>query len=241
MRALQFLDSGGDIGNAVKMAFQKPNIEYKIVGDRLVEIDQDANTLTEAYSPDKPNTYSKEQVSSMNILRDDLRKDMENFSLTRQGWNNIETFYTNSGGVSDYALAVGFAKILDPGSVAREGEVSAVANAGSLSGALKSQLLNALNGTGKLPEAVRWDIAKLSREMYVKKIPEAQAIMENYKKVAEKVGITLEDIYSGRGISMPNDLTIVNNAPIPMPLNWGEGQEAWNTLSREEQQEFVNG
>jgi hypothetical protein len=243
MRALQLLDAGGSVSDALSMGFEKPesNIEYKIVDGKLVRINKSDDTVTEAYSPSESGVYSKEQITSMNILRDDLRKDVEKFSLTKQGWENIETFYTNPGGVSDYALAVGFAKILDPGSVAREGEVKAVANSGSLSDALKSQIINALNGQGKLPESVRADIANLSREMYVKKIPEAQSIIENYKRIAAKAGLELEDIYSGQPFSMPNELNIIRNDAIPMPLNWGEGQEAWNTLSREEQQEFVNG
>ena len=109
--------------------------------------------------------YSKEQLSAMNTLRDDLRKDTEKFNLLKQGWDNIQTFYSNPGGVSDYALAVGFAKILDPGSVAREGEVAAVANSGSLGDVLKSQILNALQGEGTLPPAVRQQIAQLSRQL----------------------------------------------------------------------------
>lgn len=182
--------------------------------------------------------YSKEQLTAMNTLRDDLRKDTEKFNLLKQGWNNIETFYSNPGGVSDYALAVGFAKILDPGSVAREGEVAAVANSGSLGGALKSQILNALQGQGKLPPAVRQQIAELSRGLYANQIPEAQAVLGNYEKVAGRAGLTLEDIYSGPMFEMPK---AIEPSVIPMPKNWPNGEAAWNALSDNEKQEYING
>jgi hypothetical protein len=174
----------------------------------------------------------------MNTLRDDLRKDTEKFNLLKQGWNNIETFYSNPGGVSDYALAVGFAKILDPGSVAREGEVAAVANSGSLGGALKSQIVNALQGTGKLPPAVRQQIAELSRDLYANQIPEAQAVLQNYGRIAERAGLTMEDIYSGPMFEVPG---AVKPAVTPMPNNWPSGQAAWDALSEQEKQEFING
>ena len=182
--------------------------------------------------------YSKEQLSAMNTLRDDLRKDTEKFNLLKQGWDNIQTFYSNPGGVSDYALAVGFAKILDPGSVAREGEVAAVANSGSLGGALKSQILNALQGEGKLPPAVRQQIAQLSRQLYSNQIPEAQSVLQNYGRIAERAGLTMEDIYSGPTFKMPEE---IKPAVIPMPSNWPSGQAAWDALSEQEKQEFING
>ena len=38
--------------------------------------------------------------------------------------------FDNLGGVSDYALTIAFAKILDPGSVVRDSEQAAIANTG---------------------------------------------------------------------------------------------------------------
>ena len=202
------------------------------VGDKLVD-----ETGKVIFGGDT-SRYSKEQLSAMNALRDDLRKDTEKFNLLKQGWDNIQTFYSNPGGVSDYALAVGFAKILDPGSVAREGEVAAVANSGSLGGALKSQILNALQGEGKLPPAVRQQIAQLSRQLYSNQIPEAQSVLQNYGRIAERAGLTMEDIYSGPTFKMPEE---IKPAVIPMPSNWPSGQAAWDALSEQEKQEFING
>jgi len=53
MRALQLLDAGGSVSDAATMAFQKPNIEYKIVDGRLVKIDQDANNVDVVYEGKK--------------------------------------------------------------------------------------------------------------------------------------------------------------------------------------------
>jgi hypothetical protein len=79
----------------------------------------------------------------------DFRQDIQ------PGYLKIIQFYNNRDPVGDYSLAVGYAKMIDPGSVAREGEVSAVANSGSIPDTLKAQLLNALTGNGRLPQRVR--------------------------------------------------------------------------------------
>lgn len=249
-KTIEWLRSNG-YADAAAMIEQNPavasNVLSSVLADRMKKpgkpqvfsvdgklVDETGNII---YGGDT-SQYTKEQLSAMNTLRDDLRKDTETFSLLKQGWNNIETFYSNPGGVSDYALAVGFAKILDPGSVAREGEVAAVANSGSLGGALKSQIVNALQGTGKLPPEVRQQIAELSRDLYAKQIPEAQRVLENYGRIAGRAGLTMEDIYSGPMFEVPG---AVKPAETPMPSNWPSGQAAWDALSEQEKQEFING
>ena len=56
-----------------------------------------------------------------------------------------------SSPVSDYQAAVEFAKTIDPGTFAREGEAAAIAGA-NLPADQKQMLLNVLNGTGKMQE-----------------------------------------------------------------------------------------
>ena len=210
--------------------------ETVVVGDKLIN-----KSTGEVIFGGSSSGYSEEQISVMNTLRDDVRKDAERFSLLKQGWDNISTFYTNPGVVSDYALAVGFAKILDPGSVAREGEVAAVANAGSLGGALKSQIINALKGEGKLPESVRAEIAQLSYSLYANRVPEAKSMLDNYKRIAEKAGLEMRDIYGGPMFDLPKEPPRPAAKDIPMPSNWPNGQAAWDLLSDEEKKEFING
>ena len=90
----------------------------------------------------------------------DFRKDIQT------GYLKIMQFYDNRDPIGDYSLAVGYAKMIDPGSVAREGEVNAVANSGSIPDTLKAQLLNALTGNGRLPQRVRAGIYNRAIEIF---------------------------------------------------------------------------
>jgi hypothetical protein len=146
------------------------------------------------------------QMKEAGGLRDDLRTDLKDFELAQQGWQGIKTFYQNPGAVSDYALAVGFAKILDPGSVVREGEVAAVAKSGQIGEALKSQLKNAFTGEGALPQEIRDEIAQLSRQLYADRATTAKTTLERYTAYAGKSGLGQEDIYMGAPIKMPEPL-----------------------------------
>ena len=97
-------------------------------------------------------------------------------------------------------LYVAFAKIVDPGSVAREGEVRAVQNAGSMFPAFKQFLESALDVTGKtgrLSRVMRREIANLASQMYNTKAQDAQKSIYNYERLAKKAGLKLEDIWFG--------------------------------------------
>jgi hypothetical protein len=164
-----------------------------------------------------------------NSYRDDLRTEPEvaNFRLVRQGFDTIESLYQNPGAVSDYALAVGFAKIVDPGSVAREGEVAAVQGSTALSDRLKQQVINALNGTGALPEESRKEIADLGMRFYNRSAERASTVLGSYRRRADRANIPFDEIWAGGDITMlPDDylstLTINANAkdrfPPPPPV-----------------------
>ena len=124
-QALAYLQGGGSATEALKMALQTADpMKGVAVGNNLVN-PVTGEVIYETPTPPAP-AISDEQFGNINTLRDDVRTDLATFEVVKQGYNNITTFYTNPSGTSDYALAVAFAKILDPSSVAREGEVAAV-------------------------------------------------------------------------------------------------------------------
>ena len=181
--------------------------------------------------------YTKDQISLMGSLRDDLRKDVGEYNLISQGYDRILQFYNNPNAVSDYALAVSFAKILDPGSVAREGEVAAVQNAGARVPALGQALKNAITGEGALTPEVRQQIAEASRNQYASVVPKAQQQIEAYKAIAQKGGLTLQDIYTGPEFKEPQAVvpSIIPQSAIDANLD----QQDWNEMSLEDKKAFM--
>lgn len=182
--------------------------------------------------------YTLKQSSKIDTLSDDIRMEMKPFELVKGHWDRLSLFYENSGAVSDYALAVGFAKILDPTSVARQSEVDAVNASGAASQATKQAIINAINGKGKMPEQLRQEIVELARGIYIKKAKSAQTKLGKYESSANGFGIKLKDIYFGDDIVMP---AAVVPSVIPVSFkNSGMTQDQWSALPRDRKQALID-
>lgn len=182
---------------------EQPNVME--VGGKLVD-----ETGRVVYDPTNGQTppMSADQLSGLNTLRDDATTATAELGAMGDAWKNIETFYQNPGSVSDRALVIAFAKILDPTSVVRESESAAIANSGSLEAGLKSTLLNTLRGGGNLPPDIRNEIVRLSQQMYSAKIPGAQKRVEMLRETARRAGLPPELIFPG-DFSMPGPVTLL--------------------------------
>lgn len=129
--------------------------------------------------------FSENQLRLADSLRDDLTKQLKPFEDISSAFKQIAGFYDeaqrDNNPVSDYSLAVQYAKVIDPGTAAREGEVAAIATAGSLSGAFRAALTNALMGTGKLSPRMRASIYNNALKIYGTKLPGALSLVERYE------------------------------------------------------------
>jgi hypothetical protein len=172
--------------------------------------------------------FTQNELQLANSLRDDLTKQIEPFRDIRSSFSQIDGFYEEAqlenSPVSDYSLAVQYAKVIDPGTAAREGEVAAIATAGAMSSAFKAALTNALMGTGKLSPRMRASIYNNALRIYGTKLPGALATIERYKTQsnAQKdglfnlVGLNVDaESYKpvGEGGYQPKDIDSLAEAP----------------------------
>jgi hypothetical protein len=222
----------------VKLAYDMANQRGVVVDDMII----DPVTGRVIYEPPAGSTpeLSKDQLAALNTIRDDVRTELSTFEVVKQGYNNILTFYDNPGSTSDYALAVAFAKVLDPGSVAREGEVAAVQNAGAKVPALGQALRNAIDGTGSLTQKVRQEIADLATEIYAERAGAAQVILDSYGTLAKQAGVPAEFIYAGQIPAVRPVVPVVAPPPPPGvdPATW---PGVWAGMSAEQRRRFVEG
>ena len=207
--------------------------EVREVNGRLVRVMPDG-TVQEIYGSANA---TPEQIAQANVLRDDLNKELGDFFIVRSGYENIMTFYDNPNAVTDYALAVAFAKVLDPGSVAREGEVSAVANAGARVPALAQSLMNAITGAGSLTDEVRRQIAQAAADVYSQKAVSAQNSINEYKQSASEFDIPWRLVYMGGEIPAPRSFG-APAAPQSTPAPEGVDQKVWDEMTPEEKAAF---
>jgi len=157
--------------------------ENKIDNNENVDTESEDNEGNIVSTKPKLIRLTKAQHSQAKDFRKTIMDQTKDFRQDIQpGYLKIIQFYNNRDPIGDYSLAVGYAKMIDPGSVAREGEVSAVANSGSIPDTLKAQLLNALTGNGRLPQRVRAGIYNRAIEIFNTERKKALEIIDAVNK-----------------------------------------------------------
>ncbi len=247
MQAAAALENGVvDAQTAYKIATQEaaptdPWAGTKEIGGKLYRMGPNGPELV--IGPEQTGGLNPDQLSGLNTLRDDLNSELSNFNVVKQGYNNITTFYNDPNGVSDYALAVAFAKILDPGSVAREGEVAAVQGAGAKVPALGQALKNAITGEGQLTPETRYQIANLAAEIYMEQAKSAQSKIDFYRSTAKRGGLPEDLVYSGEGVDAGQKPAPITAPAVPPALGktQEEWQAVWDAMTDKERKEFLGG
>ena len=106
-------------------------------------------------------------------LRSEFEKAAKPFTELAQAFQKIETAAKNPSGAGDISLVYGFMKVLDPGSVVREGEFATAANAGGVPDTVRSLYNRAIQGQ-RLSERVREDFLSQARNLI-----ESQRVLSN--------------------------------------------------------------
>ena len=184
--------------------------------------------------------FSKEDLGNINALRDDLNKELGQFSIIKQGYNNIMTFFKAPNQVTDYAMAVAFAKVLDPGSVAREGEVRAITNAGAKVPAFQAAFKNAVLGTGAMDPKMRYDIATAASALYEERSVEAMNSIDKYDALGVKGGIPEGNIYMGSPVAATMSIPPWIIPPALSAAQIGMTQKQWKDLPYKKKVEFMD-
>ena len=208
-----------DAKTAVATALQKPDkANVMEVGGKLV--DETGRVVYDPTGGAAP-TLTSDQLGALNTLRDDATVATKELGLMKDAWENVNAFYQNPGAVSDRALVIAFAKILDPTSVVRESESAAIANSGAFDEGMKALLQNALQGQGNLPPDIRSEIVSLARTMYANKFPGAQQRVELLKETARRAGLPEDLVFPGT-LTPPSTVAIPTNTggTIPAPLTF---------------------
>jgi len=190
----------------------------KKIGDLVQESDLERSPLTDT------------QLNQAAKLRTDLSKELKEFKDIERSFNNIQEFFNSPGSVSDQALATAFAKVLDPGSVAREGEVAVIVGAGALSGQLKTKLTNAIKGDGKLDPRTRTEIRNLAAQIYNTSAEKAVEDINIYTKLAQNQSTNPNFLEAVITSNVAPEL-ITEFLPLPSPLG-GDGNNNNNATNQ---------
>jgi len=224
---------------------------------KMIEQGMDPAKVIAQYQRDKAEGLigggiNQRQLDNIMKFNDKLRNDMsyKEAQAVRQGYQNVLYAFQNPSGVSDYALTIAFAKILDPGSVVREGEQAAIANTGGQISSWLSQTSNFFSGQGSLPEDVRKQIMNYATNNYNQAMGAAKERYDEAAKLAEASNIDTQ--YLTKFDFTPLDQvesTAPDNAmgvpPIPngaivdgQPMTSDQWKIIWNNATYADKQEY---
>jgi hypothetical protein len=117
-------------------------------------------------------------------LRSEFTAQAKPFVELAQAYQKIETAAKNNTSAGDIALIYGFMKVLDPGSVVREGEFATAANAGGVADTVRNMYNRALSGQ-RIGENIRNDFLGQARNIIESQRVLSDDMVARYTGVAQ--------------------------------------------------------
>jgi hypothetical protein len=126
-------------------------------------------------------------------LRKEFTTQVKPFVELSQAYQKIETAAKNSSPAGDIALVYGFMKVLDPGSVVREGEFATAQNAGSVPDSVRNMYNRAISGE-RLGENTRLDFLSQARNIIESQRQVAGDVVQRYSDIAKRSKLNPEQV-----------------------------------------------
>lgn len=167
----------------------KPADDYNLTAGQT-RYSGETNRPIAAAAPDKPQGFDTESK-----LRSEFAKGLGTFSDVHDGYGRViaatRQREANPNGVSpasDIGLVFGYMKMLDPGSVVREGEYATAANAAGIPERVRNAYNKAMNGEFLTGEQ-RQDFLGQAAELYGTARKTAEGVAGRYRNLATQYGV----------------------------------------------------
>lgn len=207
--------------DAAGVMMAKPDVTKGVaVGDRIVNpitgevIYEGAPTLDQ----DKVLAARKE-FTSLPVVKA--------FSDQTTAYGRVISSVQDPSPAGDLALIFNYMKVLDPGSVVREGEFATAQNAGSVDDRTRG-LYNRIMSGERLSEAQRADFADRATRLYSGAEQQYQDISEQYGTFARSAGLPPEQVIPNFGFSGDRYQKPLSMTPPPAPA--GVDAATWPSI-----------
>ncbi|MDB4306293.1 hypothetical protein N9980_01885 [bacterium] len=151
---------------------------------------------------------AKPKMSDSASFRKQYLTESKDYGAVKDGYKNVLTSsFSDGGGVSDTALLFGYMKMLDPGSVVREGEFDRI----KLAAGPAAQFMNTwdfVTSGQLLPEDTRRDIRNLAGKFYERAYSTQSDKASGFSEIAQRNNIDPRDITQAVPLTHPLDLRI---------------------------------
>jgi len=240
---IEMIRAGGQVP-AVLQAYQQARMAPKPTAGISVE-GRIVNPVTGEviYEPDttgKP-TFDVKQVESARKEFTGLPQ-VKSFADQTSAYGRVIKSAEDPSPAGDLALIFNYMKVLDPGSVVREGEFATAQNAGSIDERTRG-IYNRIVSGERLSESQRADFADRATRLYSGAEDQYRSIAGQYADFATAAGLPPEQIIPDFGFA--GDLYKKPLALTPPPAPAGTTPEdwatAWENMTNEDRLLFMSG
>jgi hypothetical protein len=126
-------------------------------------------------------------------LRKEVNAQLKPYTEVGDMWAKVRQAGQNPTAANDLALIFGYMKILDPGSVVREGEFANAQNSAGVPDRLRATYNNLLRGE-RLTEVQRQDFLRSAYGAVQSQVPRVQSVIDYYTDVATSIGVKPESV-----------------------------------------------
>ena len=207
------------------------------VGDRIVNpvtgevIYEPAPTAEPAFDAEAVQSARKEFTALPQV---------KSFADQTAAYGRIISSVADPSPAGDLSLIFNYMKVLDPGSVVREGEFATAQNAGSIDDRTRG-LYNRIVSGERLSEAQRADFADRATRLYSGAEQQYRDIADQYGGFAQAAGLPVERVipdfgFGGELYQKPLALT---PPPAPTGVPAEDWAIAWQNMTDEERQKFM--
>lgn len=137
-----------------------------------------------------PSMLSKDQIKAADKLRGEYNAQSKNLGTTEivGQYKQIKQFAKDPSPAGDIGLIISYMKVLDPGSVVREGEFATAANAGGVPDKIRATYNKLVNGE-RLSERQRKDFAGQAEKIVGSKLRTQKLINRRYHNLSKQYGV----------------------------------------------------
>lgn len=168
--------------------------------------------------PDVTKEKEEEEKEPFNFgdedkLRDDFRSESKEFVKVRDAYGRILS--TDASAAGDLALIFNYMKILDPGSVVREGEFATAQNSAGVPTRIRAQYNKIISGERLAPET-RADFLQQAQNLYQTSADSQSYLESEYETYAEEYGFKPSRIVSKYGTPIEDKLLKIKLESMPL-------------------------
>jgi hypothetical protein len=233
------VESGAIDGSAaVTLAYREPKDPVKgvSVGDRVV------NPITGEviYEPAGGLAFDAEKVQ---LARKEFTAlpQVKSFADQTTAYGRVMSSISDPSPAGDLALIFNYMKVLDPGSVVREGEFATAQNAGSVDDRTRG-LYNRIMSGERLSERQRADFADRATRLYGGAEQQYMSIAEQYGSFAQAAGLPADQVIPDYGFVGNRFQTplIYQLPPTPPGVTKQDWELSWQNMTDAQRQTFLN-